>query len=119
MVQTTLHGDRVPIVLDMDDYRQGHFSGASDSPMVETEHHKIELWTVLPEQTIPVHVHGGSECILIVISGLGRFELDNRAFDLKKGMVAITPPGTDHSVHNPGPDPLTVVSILGPVSSKR
>ncbi|HMK47751.1 MAG TPA: cupin domain-containing protein [Methanocella sp.] len=114
MVQTTLYRDRIPIVLDLDDYIQGKQAGAHDSLVNRTEHHQIDLWTVLPDQSVPVHIHPGSECILIVLAGRADFRLAGMPFEVKKGMLAIVPSGTDHEIANNGPDPLAILAIIGP-----
>lgn len=114
MMETPIYRGKPPTVYNIDDYRRGLRNRPNESTIDTTDQHKVDLWTVLPAQSMPKHLHPGSECVLLVIDGRGDLTIGGKTFDLDKGSLTIIPPSADHSVRNTGADPLVVLTIQGP-----
>lgn len=114
MMETPIYKGRPPTVYNIDDYRRGLGNRPNETTIETTGQHKIDLWTVLPEQTLPKHAHHGSECVMIVIDGRGDLIMGNQSFEIQKGSLTVIQPGADHSVRNTGADPLVLLTIQGP-----
>jgi mannose-6-phosphate isomerase-like protein (cupin superfamily) len=114
MMETPIYKGRPPTVYNIDDYRRGLANRPNETTIETTGQHKIDLWTVLPAQTLPKHVHPGSECVMIVIDGRGDLIMGNQTYEMQKGSITVIPPGADHGVRNTGADPLVLLTIQGP-----
>jgi mannose-6-phosphate isomerase-like protein (cupin superfamily) len=108
------NGEKKPEVYDLDDYRHGTVERPADREVVTTADHKVNLWTLMPGQTTPLHAHPQSECLLIVMAGRGEYRPGGRSMEMTGGMMATTPPGVDHCIENTGSSPLVVVTVRGP-----
>ena len=113
-METPIYKGRPPVVHDIDDYRRGLRNGPNESTVETTKLHKVDLWTLLPAQSMPGHVHSASECVVIVLDGRGSLAIGNRPYDIQKNSLTIVPPGADHSFRNTGPDPLVLLTVQGP-----
>jgi quercetin dioxygenase-like cupin family protein len=60
----------------------------------------------------PGHSHTRVEEVLIVRRGVGKFQIENRTFDLGPGSVAVVPAGRFHAVCNTGSEDLEGVTIF-------
>lgn len=56
----------------------------------------------------------GSEDVLYVVAGRGRVTIGEDTYDLAPGTGVLVPPGAGYTVDNPGPDAVTLVSVLSP-----
>jgi len=114
MMDTPIYKGRPPVVHDIDDYRRALRNRPSESTVETTKLHKVDLWTLLPEQAMPGHVHPDSECVVIVQDGRGVLAIGNKSYDIQKNSLTIVPPGADHGFRNTGPDPLVLLTVQGP-----
>ncbi|MCD1294508.1 hypothetical protein CUJ83_05775 [Methanocella sp. CWC-04] len=102
-------------VFDLDDYRQGKKLTPNEVPVYESKDHRIRLWTVMMGQTLPFHKHTDSECIMIVMGGMGEYRsAENEPLMVDEGMMMVSPPGRSHGIKNVGNSPLVVLTIEGP-----
>jgi quercetin dioxygenase-like cupin family protein len=106
--------EKPPVLYDLDDYRRGLPDRPNDAEVTITPDHRVNLWTIQAGQSVPLHEHSCSECVLIVMAGQGEYRQENRSYDLKKDMVAIAPPGSSHGLRNTNSDPFVVLTIEGP-----
>ncbi len=113
-METPIYKGKPPTVYNIDDFRRGLRNRPNETTIDVTGQHKVDLWTVLPAQAMPVHLHPGSECVLLVIDGRGDITIGGQTFDLEKGSLTIIPPGVDHSIRNTSADPLVALTIQGP-----
>ncbi len=116
MMETRTTKEKPPVVYDLDDYRRGLRNRANDTEITITDQHRMNLWTIQAGQTVPLHMHTNSECIVIVLAGQGEYRQGDRSFDMKKETMTITSPGTAHGFKNTNTDPLVVLTIEGPGS---
>jgi mannose-6-phosphate isomerase-like protein (cupin superfamily) len=114
MMETPIYKGRPPTVHNIDDYRRGLSNRPNESTIEMTGQHKIDLWTVLPAQTMPKHVHPDSECVMIIIDGRGDLIMGNQTYEMQKGSLTVIPSGADHGVRNTGADPLVILTVQGP-----
>ena len=108
--------EKPPVVFNLDDYRRGLPDRPNDAEITISRRHKVDLWTIQGGQSVPLHRHTNSECILIVLSGQGVYRLDGQAYDVKKDSMAVAPPGKPHGITNNNSDPLVVLTVEGPGS---
>jgi mannose-6-phosphate isomerase-like protein (cupin superfamily) len=106
--------EKPPVVYDLDDYRQSLVNRPNDAEVTITRNHKVDLWTILGGQTVPLHMHSSSECLLIVLSGHGEYQLGDHKYDIKKDMMAVAPPATPHAIINNNSDALVVLTVEAP-----
>jgi mannose-6-phosphate isomerase-like protein (cupin superfamily) len=111
---TQIRREKPPVVYNLDDYRQGLPDRPNDAEVTITRNQKVDLWTVQGGQTVPMHMHTNSECLLIVLAGHGEYQLGHQKFDIRKDMMAIAPPATPHAVINNNSDPLVVLTVEAP-----
>ena len=67
-----------------------------------------------PGQEHRLHTHVGQDKVYHVLSGSGRFTLDDEEIDMEAGMMLIAPEGVAHGIRNTGRGRLTVLAILSP-----
>ena len=114
MLDTPIYKGRPPVIHDIDDYRRGLRNRPNESTVETTRLHKVDVWTILPAQSMPMHAHPTSECVVIVQDGRGDLAIGNKSYEMQKNNLTIVPPGADHSIRNTGPDPLVLLTIQGP-----
>lgn len=114
MMETRTTKEKPPVVYDLDDYRRGLRDRANDTEVTITDQHRMNLWTIQAGQTVPLHMHTNSECIIIVLAGQGEYRRGDESFDMKKDTLTVASPGAAHGFRNTNTDPLIVLTIEGP-----
>lgn len=61
-----------------------------------------------------LHTHAGQDKVYHVLSGTGRFVLEDREIDMEAGTMLIAPEGVAHGIKNTGNQRLIVLAILAP-----
>ena len=67
-----------------------------------------------PGQEHRLHTHAGQDKVYHVLSGTGRFVLDQEEIDMAAGMMLIAPEGVAHGIKNTSTERLIVLAILAP-----
>jgi mannose-6-phosphate isomerase-like protein (cupin superfamily) len=67
-----------------------------------------------PGQEHRLHTHEGQDKVYHVLSGSGRFVLDDGELDMDAGAMLIAPEGVAHGIRNTGAERLVVLAILAP-----
>jgi mannose-6-phosphate isomerase-like protein (cupin superfamily) len=114
MMETRITREKAPVVYDLDDYRRGLRDSPGDARVTITPYHRVDLWTIPAGQTVPLHTHTRSECVMIVMAGQGEYNCEGRSYDLKKDSLTVVPSGSAHGIRNTNPEPLVVLTIEGP-----
>lgn len=106
---------RAGTVLDIDDFKQGNSHGPNSMRVFESGAHRVDLWTIEAGQSLPMRSHRGSECIMVIMGGMGEYVDDGgRRSVVDDGMMMVVPPDTKYGFNNTGNGPLVVLSIRGP-----
>ena len=114
MMGTRVIKEKPPVVYDLDDFRRGLENRPNDVEVAMTKNHKVDLWTIRGGQTVPLHSHSTSECLLLVLAGHGVYQLGDRQYEIRKEMMAIAPPATPHAIINNNSDALVVLTVEAP-----
>ncbi len=72
----------------------------------------FNVLTLDPGASVGRHQHVGSEEVYWVLEGTGLAEDDDRGVELKVGDALLTGDGHWHSIQNPGPGPLRILTVL-------
>ena len=64
-----LHNEKV---YDLDTFRRGR-DGVNNAEVYSSLHNKVTMWTVLEGNTLPSRGDTGTERILIVMDGMGKY----------------------------------------------
>lgn len=67
-----------------------------------------------PGSRQPLHAHPESEQIYVIVRGRGTMVVGGEEQDVSAGTAVFIPAGTEHAIHNPGPDDLDYVSAASP-----
>jgi oxalate decarboxylase/phosphoglucose isomerase-like protein (cupin superfamily) len=67
-----------------------------------------------PGQEHRLHTHAGQDKVYHVLSGRGRFVLQEKEVDMEAGVMLIAPEGVAHGIRNTGTDRLIVLAVLAP-----
>lgn len=67
-----------------------------------------------PGQEHRLHTHAGQDKVYHVLSGRGRFVLQEKEIDMEAGVMLIAPEGVAHGIRNTGTDRLIVLAVLAP-----
>lgn len=62
----------------------------------------------------PMHRHPDSEQAYCILAGRGTMIVGEEERTVEAGTLVFIPPGTDHAIRNPGPEPLAFVSATSP-----
>lgn len=73
--------------------------------------------TLPPGESTRLHKHRLSEELYFVTNGEGIMQLGNEQLNIKPGDCICIAPGTPHSLHNTGSDPLTILCCCSPAYS--
>ena len=76
---------------------------------IKTEQLGADTYYFNPGQKLAYHQHPDSDQIFFVISGKGKFYLDNgveQVFDVAPGSIVLAPKGVWHQLVNTGTEPL-------------
>lgn len=73
---------------------------------------EISFGSLEPGQAVPFfHSHRKNEENYIILSGKGRFQVDDEAFDIASGSVVRVATGADRNLKNTGDSPLAYICI--------
>jgi quercetin dioxygenase-like cupin family protein len=67
-----------------------------------------------PGQEHPLHAHSGMDKVYHVLSGQGRFLLEDREIPMQAGQMLIAPEAVAHGIRNDSTEQLIVLAILAP-----
>jgi len=71
-----------------------------------------------PGQEHEPHAHEGQDKLYLVLEGSGSIRIGDLVENMESGDAAFAPSGVIHSIHNPGPDRLVVMTVLAPPPPK-
>lgn len=63
------------------------------------------------------HRHVVGDKLYYVLSGTGRIRVDGDERTVQAGDLVCAPAGSDHAVHNPGPERLALLVVMAPKPS--
>ena len=72
-----------------------------------------------PGQSHALHTHAGMDKVYHVLSGRGRFLLEDRELDMDAGTMLVAPEGVAHGIRNSGSERLIVLAILAPAPTLK
>ncbi len=84
------------------------------STLFESPHLLVGINAFLPGQRHALHAHEGMDKVYQVLSGTGRFLLQDKTLRMEPGVMLIAPAGVPHGVENDGSENLVVLAILAP-----
>jgi mannose-6-phosphate isomerase-like protein (cupin superfamily) len=67
-----------------------------------------------PGQEHPLHAHVEMDKVYVVVSGRGRFVLEDRELPMETGAMLVAPQGVPHGIRNSGSERLVVLAVLAP-----
>ncbi len=67
-----------------------------------------------PGQDHALHTHAGMDKVYHVLSGRGRFLVEDGELDMEAGTMLVAPEGIAHGIRNTGSERLVVLTILAP-----
>ncbi len=67
-----------------------------------------------PGQDHALHLHAGMDKVYHVLSGRGRFLLEDGELDMAAGTMLVAPEGVAHGIRNTGSERLVVLTFLAP-----
>ena len=73
--------------------------------------------TVPPDGETAAHFHRQSEELYFFTSGGGRMQLGEEEQEVRAGDCVVIPPGVEHKLWNPGPEPLVLLCCCAPAYS--
>jgi mannose-6-phosphate isomerase-like protein (cupin superfamily) len=82
--------------------------------LFETERMFCDVYGLSPGQEQTAHAHAGSDKVYVVLDGVGRFRVGDSERTLGRGFAIFAPAGSSHAVHNPGPEPLSLLVFMAP-----
>jgi mannose-6-phosphate isomerase-like protein (cupin superfamily) len=71
-----------------------------------------------PGQEHALHSHQGQDKLYVVLEGSGMIQIGEHTEVLSSGDAAFAPSGVVHSIRNPGPARLVVMTVLAPPPRK-
>lgn len=84
--------------------------------LFETPHTAMDVYCLLPGQAQKVHAHKDTDKYYVVLDGTARIRVGEEEREVGPGWAALSRPGVEHGVSNPGPEPLTVLVFQAPKS---
>jgi mannose-6-phosphate isomerase-like protein (cupin superfamily) len=67
-----------------------------------------------PDQEHASHMHEGQDKLYVVLEGSGTVAIGGQSELLSAGDAAFAPSGVIHSIRNPGPQRLVVMTVMAP-----
>jgi mannose-6-phosphate isomerase-like protein (cupin superfamily) len=71
-----------------------------------------------PDQEHAAHTHQGQDKLYVILEGTGTLRIGDQSETLSAGDAAFAPSGVVHSIRNPGPERLVVMTVMGPPPRK-
>lgn len=89
------------------------------SVITESNDATVVAWYVKPGQTILPHVHPNGQDTWTILSGKGKYYLDQGGTtqSISAGDVAVAYVGCVHGVYNHGDEPLVFISVVAPADA--
>lgn len=84
------------------------------STLFQSERLLVGLNAFEPGQKHKLHAHVGMDKVYQVISGSGRFLLEEREIPMRAGDMLVAPEGVPHGISNDTAERLVVLAILAP-----
>ena len=82
--------------------------------LVDTESLFCDVYGLEPGQAQAGHKHAVGDKLYYVLSGTGRIRVDADYRDVAPGDLVCAPAGSEHAVHNPGPERLALLVVMAP-----
>lgn len=89
------------------------------STIFESDRLLVGLNSFEPDQEHKLHAHEGMDKVYQVVSGRGRFLLEDRELPMEPGVMLVAPSGVPHGIRNDGGERLVVIAILAPGPGKK
>jgi mannose-6-phosphate isomerase-like protein (cupin superfamily) len=67
-----------------------------------------------PDQEHALHAHEGQDKLYVILQGSGTVRIGEERENLSVGDAAFAPSGVVHSIRNPGPERLVVMTVMAP-----
>ncbi len=80
----------------------------------ETDHTLTDLYCLDPGQEQLLHVHEGSDKVLVVLAGRVLVRVDGESAEAAQYEAVLAPAGSKHALKNLGPDPAVLLVFVGP-----
>jgi len=74
---------------------------------------------VMPNSTMPAHVHEDCHQFSFIVSGRGKVEIGDSHFEMSRGQCIRIPAGQTHSWHNPHPETLEYLEVKIPTGAGK
>jgi mannose-6-phosphate isomerase-like protein (cupin superfamily) len=72
-----------------------------------------------PQQEHALHAHQGQDKLYVILEGTGMVQIGEQSETLSPGDAALAPSGVVHSIRNPGPERLVVMTVMAPPPRKQ
>ena len=82
--------------------------------LVDTASLFCDVYGLEPGQSQAGHRHTVGDKLYYVVTGTGRIRVDADERDVLPGDLVCAPAGSDHAVHNPGPERLALLVVMAP-----
>jgi quercetin dioxygenase-like cupin family protein len=82
--------------------------------LVDTANLFCDVYGLEPGQSQAGHRHAVGDKLYYVLSGAGRIRVDGTERPVAAGDLVCAPAGSDHAVHNPGPERLALLVVMAP-----
>jgi quercetin dioxygenase-like cupin family protein len=80
----------------------------------ETDRTLTDLYCLDPGQEQLLHVHEGSDKVLLVLAGRVLVRVDDDTEEAGQYEAVLAPAGSKHALKNLGPDPAVLLVFVGP-----
>jgi quercetin dioxygenase-like cupin family protein len=80
----------------------------------ETDRTLTDLYCLDPGQEQLLHVHEGSDKVLVVLAGRVLVRVDDDSQEAGHYEAVLAPAGSKHALKNLGPDPAVLLVFVGP-----
>ena len=85
--------------------------------LVDTPSLFCDVYGLEAGQSQAGHRHAVGDKLYYVIAGAGRIRVDTDERAVTAGDLVCAPAGTEHAVHNPGPERLALLVVMAPKPS--
>ena len=85
--------------------------------LVDTASLFCDVYGLEPGQSQAGHRHTIGDKLYYVVAGTGRIRIDADEREVQPGDLVCAPAGSDHAVHNPGPQRLALLVVMAPKPS--
>jgi len=85
--------------------------------LVDTANLFCDVYGLEPGQSQAGHHHAVGDKLYYVLTGTGRIRVDTEERTVTTGDLVCAPAGSDHAVHNPGPQKLALLVVMAPKPS--